>query len=131
MYDPCVARRRSRGDPIRIAAAGLQGIAQRHVLGFTSYRDTASALQDALASDEPSGPELDAALAELRQSSTDPQALIQAASHYVDIADPSDVLVLRLFELAGADIATARAWRQTHPPGGFNPPQAPPATPGR
>lgn len=118
------SRGRGRGDPQKIAAASLGAIAGRHIVGNGDQAATADALQAALLSDDPSGPELDAALAEMRATSTDPQAYVMAAAVATEVRDPTEVLVLRLFELAGVDLDEARAWRQAHPGGGWRTPQA-------
>ena len=68
---------------------------------------------------------MDAALAEMRQRSTDPQAYVMAAAVFTEVRDPTEVLVLRLFELAGVNLDEARAWRAAHPGGGWSTPQAP------
>ncbi len=113
-----------RANRQRIASAALQGIAARHVDGNGDQRDTADALQAALESDAPSGPELDAALAEMRAKTKDPQAWLMAAAVFSEVRDPTEVLVLRLFELGGVDLGEARQWRAEHPGGGWRTPQA-------
>ncbi len=118
------SRGRGRGNPIRIAAASLGAVANRHVVGNGDQEATCDALQAALESDNPSGPEVDAALAEMRARSTDPQAWLTAAAVFSEVRDPTEVLVLRLFELGGVDLDEARKWRAAHPGGGWRTPQA-------
>ncbi len=118
------SRGRGRGDPQKIAAASLGAIANRHVVGSGDQASTCDALQVALLSDDPFGPEVDAALAEMRARSSDPQAWVMAAAVATEVRDPTEVLVLRLFELAGVDLDEARAWRAAHPGGGWRTPQA-------
>jgi hypothetical protein len=126
-YDAPVVRGRGRGrgDTQRIAAASLGAIAERHVVGHGDQVDTAEALQQALMSDSPAGPEVDAAIAEMRARSADPQVYVMAAAVYTEVRDPTEVLILRLFELAGLNLDEARAWRAAHPGGGWSTPQAP------
>lgn len=108
-----------RGD--RLASAALQAIAVRHVVGNGDRVATCGALCAALDSGAQSGPELDAALAELRPKVT-PQGLVMAAAVFVD--DPMRVRELRLLVLLGVDLDEARRWREAHPGRGWSTPQA-------
>lgn len=108
-----------RGD--RLASAALQAVAVRHVVGNGDQAATCDALCAALDSDVPSGPEVDAALAELGPRVT-PQVLVMAAAVFLD--DPMRRRELRLLVLLGADVDAARRWREAHPGGGWTTPQA-------
>lgn len=109
--------------------ARLTGIAEHYAGGFgdadaATVRESLERHRDG----EPLAEPLGDIVGELRAVSTDRQVLAQAAARYTgdDPSMPYAPWVLRLLELAGADLEAARAWREAHPPRGFTPPQADP-----
>ncbi len=64
-----------------------------------------------------------AAVAALREVTTDTQLLTVAAAMFVDGSDWYAAEALRLLVLAGADPGGAAQWRRDHPPRSFRPPQ--------
>ncbi len=110
----------------RASAQGLQSITVRHVVGNGDQAATCAALCAALDSDNPTAPEVDAALAELRPRVT-PHGLVMAAAVFVN--DPMRRRELRLLQLLGVDVEEARRWRQDHLARGWSTPQAEPWQP--